>query len=268
MNILTRAQELGKKAAELRQAVKGLPAHAAQIREAVTMTGGELKQLRAEVQSNMHALRADSEDRLLGCMREINDHSSVFEEAGYALDRMELDLALTQRLAVHLEKFEDVPHASIRSMLSRQNPETIRSILTGIIKAEETAGNVEISRLEYRGLVVHIGAVPTIRMTWRDANLQTENGHATPANPVSSSSVSIAAAAPQASGESSKSMFELRDLPSATKRGESTAPVPPVREEEPIVSAAAVELPPIVSNAWSSDALARFKKMPGTSKYR
>ena len=86
---ITKAQEFGKKAAELRQAMHNLPGQAAKIREAVTMTGGELHQLRAEVQSSLSALKTDGEEHLLKTMREINDHAQVFEEAGYELSEIE-----------------------------------------------------------------------------------------------------------------------------------------------------------------------------------
>src|SRR5690606_13428173 len=115
------------------------------------------------VQSNIHALRADNEDRVLHALREINDHALVFEEAGYELTGMDLDLALNQRLAVHLDRFDEVHQSTLRSLLSRQRVETVRSILGGIIKAEETAANVELSHLLYGGLIIHIGMVPMIR---------------------------------------------------------------------------------------------------------
>jgi hypothetical protein len=256
MNFITRAQALGKKAAELSQAVQTLPAKAAQIREAVTMTGGELKQLRTDVQSSLHGLRADSEDRLLSSMREINDHAALFKEAGYELFGMDLDLALNQRLAVHLEKVQDVSQATVRALLSRENSETIRSVLSGIAKAEETAANVELSQLVYGGLLIHIGALPMIRMCWR--NVLSEAEESQPELP----SPTIAAAPP--APPPNTSMFDLRPLPSGAVRIQPqpglSAP-PPLATPHPAVSASAA------GGAWSQDALARFKQMPGASKY-
>ena len=253
MNIITRAQELGKKAAELSKAVHALPGKAAEIREAVTMTGGELKQLRTDVQTSLHALRADSEDRLLGAMRDINDHAQVFEEAGYDLSGIELDLVPTQRLSVRLDRFEEVPHATLRSLLSRQTTDTMRSMLNGIIKAEETAANVELSHLTYSGLIIHVGAIPMIRLCWRDAA-------AAPA-PAANPAIPAAAAFPASAPPAPASMFDLRPLPSGTVRIESK-PAPVVPE-----AGSAVQAPALSGGGWSQDALARFKKMPGVSKY-
>jgi hypothetical protein len=250
-HLISKARDLGKKAAEIRQRVQELPAHAAKIREAVTMTGGELQQLRAEVQSSIHSLKADSEDRLLTTMREINDHALVFEEAGYELTGMDLDLALNQRLAIHLDKFEDVPHATVRTLHMRQTCETTRSILAAIMKAEETAANVELSHLEHVGLVIHAGALPMIRMCWRILEPSAPETTAAAAAPASNTG-------PIHSTPASGSMFELRPMPASPVRVVS-APVP----------AAAEPAPPAVepASAWSQSALDRFKKMPGTSKY-
>jgi hypothetical protein len=260
---ITRAQQLGRKAAELRQAVHHLPAQAAQIREAVTMTGGELKQLRADVQTNIQALRADNEDRLLRSMREINDHAEVLAEAGYALFGMDLDLALNQRLAIHLDRVEEVPHSTLRSLLQRQSVETIRSILAGIIKAEETAANVELSQLPFRGLIIHIGVVPMIRMCWREPELDltTDPGpERPPADQPSAPTPAPIQAAPA-------SMFDLRPLPGASARP-APADAPPLIP--PVIAAHAPAATPQASSsgsAWSHEALDRFKKMPGVSKY-
>ena len=260
MKFVTRAQELGKKAAELSQAVHALPAKAAQIREAVTMTGGELKQLRSDVQTSLHALKAESEEHLLGSMREINDHAALFEEAGYLLNGMDLDLALQQRLTVYLEKTSGQSQAVVRGLISRSASPTIRSILSGILKAEETAANVELSRLVYSGLEVHVGAIPTVRMNWRE-----------PYEPPSTEQVSpplravapapVAPVAPVAPAPSA-SMFELRPLPGGSVGVEAKA-------ADMIASPAIAPAPlPTAPAAWSQDALARFKQMPGISKYK
>src|SRR5688572_17942497 len=99
-NFINKVQDLGKKAAELKQAIQGAPAQAAQLREAVVMSADELHQIRSVVQANLHGLRANSEDRLLSAMREINDASLTFEEAGYELTGLDLDLSLPQRLEI------------------------------------------------------------------------------------------------------------------------------------------------------------------------
>jgi hypothetical protein len=256
---ISKAQNLGRRAAGLSQAVQALPMHAAKIREAVTMTGGELHQIRADVQSNIHALRADSEDHLLRTMREVSDHATVFEQAGYELIGMDLDMALNQRLAVHLDRFEIVSHAELRTLVERQSCATVRSILAGILKAEETAANVELSHLQFVGLVVHAGLAPTIRMEWRVIDAAPEPAiaireAATPAHPATNFP-------PMAS------MFESRPLPASTAAAAPPLSLPSVAADAAaaLASARAAESK---ENSWGQSALERFKKMPGGSKYR
>jgi hypothetical protein len=252
---ITKAQTLGRKAAQLGQAVQSLPGHAAKIREAVTMTGAELHQLRADVEGSIDALKADNEERLLVMMREINDHALTFEEAGYELTGLDLDLALHQRLVVHLDKFEDVPHATLRALQAKQTSDSIRSIMSGIVKAEETAANVELTHLSYTGLHIHAGAIPTIRMMWRIPedeviveSVPTVASAAQPAVPVSSSALG--------------SIFEPRPMPSQAVRV-----VPQATEPQPAAVAREQTQAPEAASAWSQSALDRFKKMPGASKY-
>ena len=92
---ITKMQDLSKKAAALQQTVQGMPAKAAELRQAVVMSAGELQQIRTDVHSTLNGLRTNTEDGLLQAMRQINDHTDTFEEAGYELTGMDLDLALT-----------------------------------------------------------------------------------------------------------------------------------------------------------------------------
>lgn len=248
---ISKAQKFGKRAAELRQAVQNLPGQASKLREAVTMTGGELQQLRTDVESTIHALKTDNEERLLTTMREINDHAAVFTEAGYQLTGMDLDMAIHQRLAVHLEKFDNVSQSTLRSLQGRQNCESIKSVLAAIIKAEETAANVELTQLQHSGLIVHIGAIPMMRMLWRLEDTVVAEV------PALSTTRGVIPATPQFG-----SMFEPRAMPTAVRDATSAhaaaipAAAPDVDQEK--ASGA---------SAWSLSALDRFKKMPGSSKY-
>jgi hypothetical protein len=254
---ITRAQEIGRKAADLKHAVQGLPAHAARIREAVTMTGGELQQIRADVQSTLHALRADSDDRVLTAMREINDHTNLFREAGYELSGLDLDMTAQQRLTVHLDKEEEVSLATTRSLLTQTSSESVRSILSAIIKAEETAANVELSGLLFAGILVHIGAIPMIRLCWRpELVLPAE---APISRTPSASQSSVSGPAPHVP---EKSMFDLRPLPGGPIRIAQTQETPAILSSAPDAAPSSSE-----ASAWSRDSLERFKKMPSVSKY-
>lgn len=259
---ITKVQDLGKKAAEIKQAIHGVPAQAAEIREALTMSAGEFHQLRADVQSSVNGLRATSEDRLLQSMREVNDSTYTFEEAGYELTGMDLDLTLSQRLAVHLQKFEDVPHVKLRMLITKEPSEIIKSILSGLLKAEESAANVELTHLKYDGVILHIGAIPLVRMTWRsDTALQNQIA------PEISSATQPTQLMP--SSQASGTFFEQRVVPSqqtviATPL--ASVPAPATLTAAPVPSTSDTSEPSV--SPWSSAALDRFKKMPNLSKHR
>lgn len=263
-NFINKVQDLGKKAAEIKQAIQSAPAKAAEVREALTMTAGELHQLRVDVQANLNGLRATGEDSLLKAMREINDNTYTFEEAGYELTGMDLDLNLNQRLAVSFRRFEDVPHIKLRSLVTKETRDTVKSILSGLLKAEEYAANVEFTHLNYDGVIVHIGAIPLIRMCWRnDTLLQGQTIAPTP---------ETLPTAPLPSAPAVSSFFEQRFVPSpapansavaqpAIVSGNVNSPTASQRDSNPEVKVVPV-------SPWTADALSRFKKMPDLSKHR
>lgn len=266
-NFIHKVQDLSKKAAELKQVIQSAPAKAAEVREALTMTAGELHQLRVDVQQSMNGLRANGEDRLLQSMREINDNTYTFEEAGYELTGMDLDLHLNHRLAVHFQKFEDVPHVKLRALINKETRETIKSILAGLLKAEESAANVEFTHLKYDGVVVHIGATPLIRMCWRSDTVRERKVETATVQQIQPSTPT----APQPSAPAFGSFFEQRVVsaqPGVAVQTVATS-VEPVSEisQSSAQDSAPAEEKPLVS-PWSSDALSRFKKMPDLSKHR
>lgn len=255
--IIHKVQDLGKKAAEFKQVVQSAPNKAAELRQALMTTAGELQQIRTDVQSNLTGLRVNSEDRIIQAMREITEGTATFEEAGYALVAMDLDFSLTQRLAVRLEKLEEVPHATLRNLLAREVRQTIKPILSGMLKAEEMAASIELNGLTYSELIVHVGAVPAIRMGWRSDVIAEE------VSPISAARTA-SAPPPLPASPAFGSFFEQRPpkpaVPESTLGVTTVAGVPAAMP--PIEPAAPAEQP------WSRNSLDRFKKMPDVSKYR
>lgn len=256
-----KVQDFGKKAAALKQVVQAAPGKAAELREALVMTAGELQQIRADVQSNLTGLRVNSEDRIIQAMREITEGAATFEEAGYMLAAMDLDFSLTQRLAVRLEKVQDVPQGVLRNLLAREVRQTMKPILAGLIKAEETAANIELTGLTYCELVVHVGAAPAIRMCWRSdalAENAPDEAGATAAPPP------LPAVPLPASPSVFGTFFEQR-TPARTATPE---PAPAAVAVVPAAPAPAPEAAVPAETPWSKNSLERFKKMPGVSKYK
>ncbi len=258
-------QDLSKKAVELNQALQGLPGKAAEARQAIVMSAGELQQIRSDVQTSLNGLRATSENGLLQAMREINDATDIFEEAGYELTGMDLDLALAQRLSAQLQKFEDVPHTTLQTLLAQQTGETIKSVLSGIIKAEETAANIELTHLKLDGVIIHVGAIPIIRMCWRSDTF-VEQVTAEPAQQFVSTVPSVSAAVPQSSAAYGSGSFFEQKAPSSAQTALPYAPSSAEAKPSAFTSSTHWDKKVVETSGAKVSALDRFKKMPDLSK--
>jgi hypothetical protein len=82
--------------------------------------------------------------------------------------RVDLELGPAQRLIVHLDKCAEVDPRRVRALLqSCGDKPTTRAVLAACLKADETAGQVQLSHLDFCELIVHAGPVPTVRLCWR-----------------------------------------------------------------------------------------------------
>lgn len=257
-----KVQALGNKAAQIKAAIESVPPRVLEVREAMEATVGQFQQLRNDVQSSVHHLRADNEESLIESLREIDGNTATWREAGYALANVEMELGLPQRLIVHLEKIADVPHAMLRSLLAAQEGQrTTHAILAALIKAEELADRVNLAHLTYHKLMVYVGPVPTVRLCW-DANAGERAVLATHAAPVAMTPPATAPSFASTSMFGAGSFFEQRSAPSPTLA--PTGPAVTTTTPTPIPSAA----PPLTGDGDKVDPLARFKKMPDLSRQR
>jgi len=265
--LVTRVQNLGQKAAQLQQALKSVPPKIAEIREAVALTTGELQQLRADVQSSVAGLVAHDTAGLSQALREINGGTEVFQQAGYALAGVDLELSPSQRLTVHLARLEHADEATLKSLIAaNQSRRTVSALLSALLRAEEMAGSMQLTGLVYAELAVHIGPSPTVRMGWR-----TELAVEATAPPVFPPQVPAAPTEQPGFGQSS--FFEKRPpqqvSPAAAASGPSPSAAPAALSGSAVTPAEApVENAGQPSPAgWQKDALERFKKEPHYSKY-
>jgi len=263
-NIIHKIQDLGQKAAQIKQVIESAPAQAAQLRETVMMTAGQLQQMRSDVQTAVSGLRADNEDRLTHALRELNDGADTFLEAGYQLVGVEMEVSPVQRLIVRLAKVESVSESRIHSLVSANVARaTISALLASLAKAEALTGRMHLSNLSYRELVVHVGPTPSVRLCWwaDDVIESVEPAHGVVRPPP----VPVVTATPSPAlptfGQSS--FFEPRSTPHAPepKPVEAAAPANVPAAHAPVVKT-------VQGSDWKQSALDRFKKMPDASKYR
>lgn len=274
---ISKAKNLSQKAAEIKAAMQQLPPKVAEIREAVASTTGQLQQLRTEIQSSVTALKADNETRISQVLQEINASLDVFLEAGYELSGVDMEISPVQRLMVHLRRLDDVHPSIIRSLVSA-NPHrsTTNAILEALLQARQVTDKVQLTRLTYCELVVHVGPIPSVRLCWRAE----QEEHETETTGRLAAPSPAPAASPAASGFGEHSFFERRTPQSTVTplaAEETSPPTPSPRARVAVrtpTSATEPSPPPGAKPAasppaqWTQDALARFKKMPDLSKYK
>lgn len=257
---ISKVKNLSQKAAEIKAAIQQVPPKIAEMREAVTATTGQLQQLKSEIQFSVGDLKADREDHLSEALQEIHNSTELFQQAGFVLDGVDLEISPVQRLLVHLLRVEAV-HASVLRSLAQasQQRRTTRAILSSLLQAQQMAETVEVGGLVYNEVIIGIGPIPSVRLCWRAE--QVEAPPVVPAAPMIPVPPPLAASAPlppppAPSPFGASSFFERPATKPAVVLQQQFAPVSqadaPV-EERPVIK---------VEPAASTDPLARFKKMP------
>lgn len=255
--MLGRIQNLGRQAAQLKQAMDKTPARLAEVREVVAQTAGQLQQLRRDVQINVAGLRADNDQGVAALLAEILSQAAVIREAGYQIGGVEMEVDPVQRLFVLLDKVADLPAKQLESLLASQATRPgLHGLLASLIKAEELADTLALPHLQYRRLRVEVGPEPTIRLCWQSPGT---GSLPSPSAPVSLSA--MPAATPTISSLlGSGSYFERRPASAPSTAGVPPPPSPSLESTASPAPPAAAE--PDHAEQWQTSALDRFKKMP------
>jgi hypothetical protein len=287
---LHRVQQLQQTAVRFKQAVDAAPGKAQQFRDTVQQTTTQLQQLRAGVQDSVAALKSDSDDSLARHLTELNAGIPTLARAGYDVTGVDVEPGAIPRLIVHLDRVEGAATESLHALLS---PPPFSKLLTALLRALQQAealeGQVQVGDLDFRGLIVHLGALPTVRLCWRrdetEAEAETAPApQAVPgARPTATTTTITTASATAGGGVANETMAatcpptvpvsitspygagSYFDRP-ATVTARRAAPA----VETPVAAAAAptpaaADAEPALTGDWRKDALARFKKMPNLS---
>lgn len=268
--MLHRAKELAEQADRVRELLETAPERIEQAKGIVTLTTGQLQQLRTDVQSSIAGLRADTGDAVTTAVRELNEGAPTFLRAGYALTGVDMELGIAPRVTAHLERVEEVGIRGIRALLAPNcDRRVIHGILSALVKAEELAESTQFEGMEPTEVSIQVGPAPTVRLRWRTASPEVEVSAPKPppipgtvAETKPAAPVAPASAAAPASPFAQSSFFEPRATPVAPARQASEVVV------EPQVSSPVVVPKPVVAEPGSSDPLARFKRMPDLAKLR
>lgn len=286
--VITRLQALRDKAAQFKQAVDSAPARAAQLRDAVHATTGQLQQLRADVQGTVASLKSDNDASLAETLVELDSGIGTLARAGYELSGVDIEQGPAPRVIVHLDQIANARTAPLETLVKETaGKRTLQAILNALIRAEAMEERVKLADLSFRGLIVHIGAVPTVRLCWRRQGHEVdEEGSPATHKPSPALASTAQNAPPPLPTYGTSSFFEKQVVaaPAQVEPASAASPQPVVRHEpaaNELLQASLAPTPPRSSSRpgiftpkppadvdapstgdWRKDALAKFKKMP------
>jgi hypothetical protein len=278
-NALSRLQALRDKANRIHQVIDSAPVKAAQLRDAVNATASQLQQLRADVQGSVASLKSDNDTSLAQTLVELDAGIVTLARAGYELTGVDIEQGLMPRVIVHLEQVTGARTIPLETLLKEATGQRLLSgVLQALIRAEALEKGVRLSDLRFSGLIVHIGAAPTVRLCWRRNGELGEGTQAAATRSVVEHSAKPPAMAtpPPLPPYGTGSFFEKAQptQPVAQAAPESTAAQAPTVESPSLaptrsgyrLSSSPKEPAPPSTGDWRKDALARFKKMPDLMK--
>ncbi|MDP7011697.1 MAG: hypothetical protein QF685_09985 [Verrucomicrobiota bacterium] len=263
--------------------IKNLKAKADKIRETIEEGSNTLRELREEVEGTVDKLKVDSEEKLMDTVTEIQESTKVFEEAGYELLGLRIEMGFNPKVVPRIRRVKDITDREFRSLMSKhEDREVVNALLKAIRKAEELEDKVSLSdhSLELCNFEIEVGVVPAVHVTWakpepETAPVTTESPATTeeiePEEPASrfgassftSSSFSSSYTPPKY--QSTSSSYSSPSSATSSKPEEEAEPAGnDVPEEQPVVAVAekpiAEEEPkPVVEEA---DGLDRWIKFP------
>lgn len=97
--------------------------------------------------------------------QEFHDCLPIFERAGFVLLNFEVEVGLSPKFIPHFHITKIISQDERRAILEEvRNQYVIKLILESLFKASTLSQHIRIGNLVFRGLEVHVSAIPTVRM--------------------------------------------------------------------------------------------------------
>lgn len=144
---------------------------AEEVSGAVTEAAGEMKQAMTEATQE---LKSVGEDKLLETTNAISKNRAVFEEAGYTISGMEMELGLNPRVIAHFRRHAEVPlreQELLITELEKKPPadgNLVVLMLKSLLKVQAMENRVHLERLAMAEVTLEVGIPPSARITWRE----------------------------------------------------------------------------------------------------
>ena len=144
---------------------------AEEVSGAVTEAAGEVKQAMTEATQE---LKSVGEDKLLETANAISKNRPVFEEAGYTVCSMEMELGLNPKVVAHFRRHAEVPlreQELLIAELEKKPPaegNLIIHMLKSLLKVRAMENRVHLDQLALAEVALEVGIPPSARITWRE----------------------------------------------------------------------------------------------------
>lgn len=264
--ITGKVQRLAQRAAELKQLAESAPAKIAQARATLTAATSDVQKLRADIISSVGTLRAETDTQLIQALREIDGSADVLADAGYLLERADLDLGPTRRVTVTLERVEDVDEIKLKHLISASShAPTLHAILQAILKADQLTGSIDLEELNFTKLTIDVGLIPSVRVGWTtNAPRRAAFSAVTPISPPVMGTLPSTFA--QGGGFFERKEAALGPVQAAPVTVTTPAAPVVVQQAAQVVVQQATSPATTVTTPNRASALDRFKKMPDLTK--
>ncbi|MDP6905148.1 MAG: hypothetical protein QF406_11950 [Verrucomicrobiota bacterium] len=222
---------------------------AEEIRAMIEDGAETIRDIRADVEGTVEELKTDSEEKMMESLEKIQDAERVFEEAGYDLRAVELEMGFNPKVVAVLKHKTSVSSRKKEQLLKKhESDKLLKTVLTSLFKAEALEDKVHLQRLTFSEVHLEMGLVPAIHVMWEDKSTA---GVATPKSHSASPSISTSPFTSSSSSFTSKGS-------SFTSRGSSftdtaTKEELPPQEPEPQLSATPENKEPIATSSEPSN---------------
>ena len=161
---------------------------AEEIRAMIEDGAETIRDIRADVEGTVEELKTDSEEKMMESLEKIQDAERVFEEAGYDLRAVELEMGFNPKVVAVLKHKTSVSSRKKEQLLKKhESDKLLKTVLTSLFKAEALEDKVHLQRLTFSEVHLEMGLVPAIHVLWEDKSTA---GVATPKSLSSSPSIS------------------------------------------------------------------------------
>ena len=121
--------------------------------------------------NSVSSLKDSGQRRLAETVTQFEDTVPIFAKAGFLLERIEVDVGFTPKVIPHFALSGEASEADRQAALKElKSHRTSRMVMESLIKATALQRFLQGGSMDFVGLEVHMGAMPTVRLKFKVRN--------------------------------------------------------------------------------------------------